>query len=142
MIHDQRGQMTVELALVIPVVIVIAVIVTNAMQFFSLCAAFDRASHDQVRIQAASPAYGSDAETARAAVESSLTSTFRDEQNVEVSVARGPAAFDMDRFDATMTYHPTLFGLGMRSEVLGVPLPSLVHTSSIVIDSYKPGVLL
>lgn len=40
--RDERGQMTVELAVMIPVLVAIAVIAMNAMLFFSECAAFDR----------------------------------------------------------------------------------------------------
>ena len=35
-----------------------------------------------------------------------------------------------------------LFGLGLKSEVMGVALPKLSHTEELVVDCYKPGVLL
>ena len=38
--------------------------------------------------------------------------------------------------------HATLFGLGLKSEVMGVALPKLSHTEELVVDCYKPGVLL
>ena len=40
--RGECGQMTVELAVMIPVLVAIAVIAMNAMLFFSECAAFDR----------------------------------------------------------------------------------------------------
>ena len=45
-------------------------------------------------------------------------------------------------FSATLEYMPTLFGLGLKSEVMGVALPKLSHTEELVVDCYKPGVLL
>ena len=45
-------------------------------------------------------------------------------------------------FSATFEYMPTLFGLGLKSEVMGVALPKLSHTEELVVDCYKPGVLL
>ena len=44
----QSGQMTVELAVLVPVVIVVALIVANLMEFVDACAAFDRLSLDEV----------------------------------------------------------------------------------------------
>lgn len=58
-----------------------------------------------------------------------------------MTVERGAAAEGHDRFTATLTYRPTLFGLGMRSSVLGVPIPPLSHRASMVVDCYKPGVI-
>ena len=41
-LDDDGGQATVELAVVLPVVIIVAVIAVNALTFFGACAAFDR----------------------------------------------------------------------------------------------------
>ena len=54
----ERGQMTVELAVVFPALLAVAVIAVNALLFFSECAAFDRVAREAVRLHAASPAYG------------------------------------------------------------------------------------
>ena len=40
--RGDAGQATVELAVVLPVAIVLAVIVVNALSFFEACAAFDQ----------------------------------------------------------------------------------------------------
>ena len=45
-------------------------------------------------------------------------------------------------FRATLEYFPTLFGLGLRSEVFGVELPGLSHTVDFTVDQYKPGVFV
>ena len=73
---DDRGQMTVELLVVLPVVLIVAVVAVNALTFFGDCAAFDRVARNAVRLCAASPAYGQDAgrgaEEVRAVIEEAL----------------------------------------------------------------------
>lgn len=93
-----------------------------------------------MRVQATAPAYGQDVEQSRGAIESQLAAAFP-RRNEVVTVERGAAAEGHDRFTATLTYRPTLFGLGMRSSVLGVPIPPLSHRASMVVDCYKPGVI-
>ena len=50
-------------------------------------------------------------------------------------------ALGLTRFTARIEYAPTLFGLGMRSEIFGVALPPLVHEVDLVVDAYKPGIM-
>lgn len=138
---DERGQMTVELAVVLPVAIVIAVIAVNAMTFFSECAEFDRVGRNAVRVCATSPAYGQDVAQSVALVESAISEAMgASGSDVEVSAQQdglGHMSFEM-----TLLYRPTLFSLGLKDEVLGVPLPVLRHEVSLVADAYKPGMLL
>ena len=138
--RDEQGQMTVELAVTMPVLIIVAVIAVNACTFFYHCAVFDRISHGAARVYAASPAYGEGPEQACASIEQTLR-TQLDAPNLEVDVAYSQVGADFDEFRATLSYQPTLFGLGLRSEVFGVALPTLEHTSVYVVDSYKPGVV-
>lgn len=137
----ESGQMTVELAVAFPVLIVVAVVATNALLFFSECAAFDNAFRDAVRIHATSPAYGQGVEQSRAQVASDLAASFdRPFETTQVSVEG--AAAGHTRFTATLEFSPTLFGLGLKSSVFGVALPSLNHTASFVVNCYKPGVIV
>lgn len=137
----ERGQMTIELAVAMPVLIAVAVIAVNAMTFFAECAVFDRVTCDSVRLHASSPAYGEDAGRETALIEQEVKSQVN-AANVEISVAHGVVGVGFDEFRATLTFHPTLFGLGLRSEVFGVALPQLTHEARYVIDSYKPGVFI
>ena len=135
------GQMTVELAVAMPVLIIVAVVAVNAMTFLGDCAAFDRIAHDAVRIHAAAPAYGQGAEQSAALVQQEITAAMgRD--NLEVSVTHAGTGADFDEYRATLSYAPTLFGMGLRSEVFGVSMPKLVHETAYVVDTYKPGVIL
>ena len=140
-IRSSRGQMTIELAVAMPVLIIIAVIAVNAITFFCQCAVFDRVAHEAVRVHAVSPAYGQGAGQSCSLVEQDIRAVL-DDSNIEVSVTSGSTGFDFDQYTATIEYHPTLFGLGLRSEVFGVAMPTLTHTTSYVVDSYKAGVIV
>lgn len=138
---DECGQMTVELAVAFPVLIIVAVIAVNALTFFSECSAFDNAFRDAVRVHATSPAAGQGTEQSSALVQTMLAQAF-DESNESVRVSVEGASGGHVRFSGTLEFHPTLFGLGLKSSVFGVGLPPLSHGVSIVVDCYKPGVLL
>lgn len=137
----EKGQMTIELAAAFPVLIVVAVIAVNACAFFHDCAVFDRVVGEAVRVHAASPPYGQTAGSSCSQIAQEVASQL-DAPNLSVSVSHGVVGADFDEFTATLEYYPTLFGLGMRSEVFGVPLPHLTHVKSAVVDSYKAGVVV
>lgn len=141
LVYGEAGQATIELVVMLPVLLAVAFIVMNAMLFLSECASFDRMVPQAVRVQAASPSYGQDAQQAKNLVESQLKEEFNKE-NLSVSVAVRTVSGGMLRFDATLEFAPTLFGLGMRSEFFGVSLPKLSHTASLTVDRYKPGVVI
>ena len=164
----QRGQMTVELAVTIPVLLAAVGIAINLMVFLGDCARFDRVAAEAVRIEAASPGYGSYGITARAqAVQALLEASFVEQEYLSISVeatagssgsepaqeAQGPqAAQDSFRTDGitfsllphqetfvcTMKYRPWGFG----DSFFGIKFSGIVHTRSYVIDSFRPGVLL
>ncbi len=137
----ERGQMTIELAIAIPVLIIVAVIAVNALTFFVQCAEFDRVTHEAVRTYAVSPSYGQGIDQSCTQIEQAIRDAI-DESNIDIQVNYGGAGFDFNSFTATLEYHPTLFGLGLRSEVFGVALPTLSHTTSYVVDVYKPGLIV
>lgn len=128
--------MTVELMVALPVMLVIALIAFNALTFFGLCAEYDRVARNAVRVYAAAPTSLTGSEAAgevSAAIEAALDCPTA-ESAVEASLPHlAPATFT-----CTLVYHPTLFGIGMRSEVLGVPLPPLRHTVSLSTFVYNP----
>lgn len=135
------GQMTIEFAVALPVLIVVAVIASNALLFFSECASFDRVAREAVRVCAASPAYGQGLEQSRAQVQSFIDESFSAPYlSSEVGVSGG--GLGHATFTATLEFSPTLFGLGLRDEVFGVALPRLKHVATMTVDVYKPGVVL
>lgn len=139
--RNETGQMTLEFAVIFPVLIVVAAIAVNALLFFSECASFDNIFRDAVRVYATSPAYRQDLEQSRCLVASALSESF--DHPFEAShVTAERVAGGHTRFLATLEFFPTLFGRGLKSSVFGVSLPVLSHTSTLVIDCYKPGVCL
>ena len=110
---DRSGQVTVELAVVLPVVIVVAVIVVNAMTFFAECAEFDRVGRNAVRMCATSPSGSVELSRIAAEVESAVEESMAlDADEVEVlarQVDSGHAAFEL-----VLRFRPGLFGMGLR----------------------------
>lgn len=139
-LRERKGQMTVELCVIFPVAIIIAVIATNALSFFGYCAEFDRVGRNAVRTYAASPAYDQNSGQSSALVSAALDECF-DASNLDCSVEVSSDHRGYDSYTMTLSFRPTLFGLGLKSEVFGVPLPSLSHTSCLTVDPYKPGML-
>ena len=137
---NEKGQGTVELAIVFPVIIIIAVIAVNALTFFSQCSSFDRTFKQIVTNIGTSPAYGKDISNTKAVLESSLEEDFNNDfLSFEVNV--GGISNGLQEFSGSLKMYPTLFGMGLRSEIFGVPLPSLNHEQKMVIEVYKPGVI-
>lgn len=141
-IKDTSGQMTVELAVVFPVLIIVAVIVVNALQFFGICAAFDRASHQTIRVYAASPAYGWDPATCCARIEQSLEAAFAENEGTTIAVEMQALGVGLQEFTSRIEYLPSIFGMSVQGDVFGIALPRLVHTSRFVVESYRPGIII
>lgn len=137
----RSGQMTIELACALPVLIVVAVMVTNALSFFADCATFDRTTREAVRVYAASPGYGLGPEQACPLVEGAAKAAIN-RPNVDLSVSCAPAGLGFESFTAIIEFAPTLFGMGLRSEVFGVSLPRLTHEVTYTVDPFKPGVVI
>lgn len=136
-----RGQMAVELCIVFPVAIIIAVIAVNALTFFSECAEFDRVGRNAVRQVAAVPAHGQTLEQSAAEVRAVVEGAL-DAENLTCEVTAVPAGDDLCTYSLELRYAPTLFGMGLVDEVFGVDLPALTHTSELTVSVYTPGKLL
>lgn len=148
--RETSGQMAVELTVVVPVAIVVALIGVNLMRFVSLCALFDRASLDAVVSQGIAPA-GEQAEvTSVEAVESSIERTMGD-RSVSVTVSVEPLggtsgetlviAPNLTRYVCAFEMRPwpssvVLAGVSMQAPAL------LRHERALVVDRYRPGVVV
>lgn len=133
--------MTVEFVVAFPVLIAVAVIAVNAGLFLSECAAFDRAACEAVRVHATSPAFGASADEACMAIGADLAEGFSRDY-LATSVESSAKAGGLTTYAMTLEFSPTLFGMGLKSEVLGVSLPKLSHRVEHTVDPYKPGVFL
>ncbi len=138
---NERGQMTVEMAVAFPILIIVAVIAVNALVFVSECASFDRVFSEAVRVHASARAYGQSETGAIGEIRSDIERSFS-EDNLAVDIQVENAGTGCRKYTATLQYAPTLFGLGLRDSVFGVALPCVSHSASYVIDPCKPGVFL
>ena len=128
----RKGQMTVELCVVIPVVMVIAAIVFNALTFFSCCAEFDRMVRNAARTWVVAPPSSMDLHTAVEQLDHRIWFDSAGE-NPSVSFTYEADASDLVTVTANMEYRPTLFGLQTRQELFGVALPALRHSTQITV---------
>lgn len=136
-VTNEEGQMTVELAVVLPAIIIVCAISVNALLFVSECAAFDRAFPQMVRLYSV-PCYGETTEGSSASVQEALSGRF-DKDYVSVAVSAVRDDLSHVRFTGELLFSPTLFGMGLRDEFFGVRLPRITHGVEYVVDSYRAG---
>lgn len=140
-LRGEQGQMTVEMAVAMPVLIAVALLAVNALMYLGDCAAFDREARQAVCVYAAAPPYGQTTLGSAGDIEDELRSSFSAD-NQEVHVVGEYCSGGYVRFDATLTFRPTLFGRSFSGQVFGVSLPSVSHTATLTVDPYRPGVVL
>lgn len=146
-----RGQMTVELAVVMPVALVVALTVYNLGRFVQLCAVFDQVSLDAIVSQGVSPPGEQSTFSAQEAIRSAVSGALAgDDYEVSVSARGASGGGDgaslslaplQTRYVCTLEYRPW-----PRSFVIaGVPYESplkLRHERSLVVDRFKSGVVV
>lgn len=157
MLLESRGQMAVELAVLMPVVLATALVCVNLLHFAELCARFDRVSLDDVLTQGVSPP-GEAGDLGRVeAVRSALADAMGDAA-CEVSVREEPAgagegssgggpsgialslAAGSVRYVCELAYRPWPTSFGMAGA--GFELPVLLrHERCLVVDPYRAGVV-
>lgn len=135
--ESERGQMTVELCIVFPVVIIIAVIAVNALLFFGQCASFDRAARNAIRVVAASPSTKEAPADLAARIEAVVETELQLDAGMVECVALA-AEDGVSRFRIAHSFTPTLFGMGLRTQIWGVPIPQLSHATELAVDMYAP----
>lgn len=152
LLGEEHGQMAVEAAVVMPVMIAVAVAVLNLMWFLEDCSRFDRVSLDAVLSQAVSPA-GEDQEAGaqEAAVAEAIMLAMGGARGVEVSVEARTVWDDvgdglgftfaphLTRYVCTMSYRPWPSALTVAFIDAAIPF-ELEHSRQITVDRYRPGV--
>lgn len=135
---DESGQMAVELAVVMPVLLAVMVIIIDALVFTSECARFDQVAPQQIIACASSPPNSAyDMEARVAAVQAALEHDFA-KRGSSVSVScqdAGVPLASMTTFTCTFRFVP------WPLSAAGAPA-ALEHTCSLSIDPYTPGKLL
>lgn len=143
----KRGQMTVELCVVLPVIIAIAAILVNVMTFFGECAEFDRAARNSVRLCSTSLGDGADASSVSGDIVAMISEEMSygkgDASGASVGnvacVASGSLKGGYITYSLRYSYSPTLFGLPLRGSIFGVSMPEIAHTVQMAVDPYTPG---
>ncbi|MDJ1121800.1 hypothetical protein QJ043_06930 [Olsenella sp. YH-ols2217] len=139
---EERGQAVVELAALLPVVLVVALVAINLGRFLELSARFDRVSLDAALAHGAAPAGEQDAQSAcEQAREAIVQALDADDAEVEVRAERldpvedGLLAFvpGRVRFVCTLRYRPRPQGFSVAGVPLGAPV-ALEHTREVVVD--------
>ena len=149
MLREGCAQATVEMAVVAPVMIILALIVYNLMQFACAVARFDRVAPDVVLAQGVSP-QGDATLGKTAAVEFALQEAM-DPYPVRVTVTNeaddvaGTELLSLvaapQRCHCEMTFEPWPQNIMIAGVALGSPL-QLSHERIVVIDPWRPGVVL
>ncbi|MBE6468666.1 MAG: hypothetical protein E7001_01555 [Coriobacteriaceae bacterium] len=150
---EDRAQATVEMAVVAPVMIVVALIVYNLMLFLAATARFDRMAPDIVIAHGVSPVGGEAASAAAAAasVEDELRRAMGPYPvEVEVALEDGSGQDDgpllslvgsLRTYTCTMRYAPWPQGLEIAGASLGAPA-QLSHIRAVTVDPWRPGVVV
>ena len=150
--RGERGQMAVELAALIPVIVVVALTAYNLMRYVELCAVFDRVALDAVISQGVAPAGEQEAHAAASAVQACIAETIASSAcTVEVSVSSPhegsqPGRLSilisplLTRYTCTLHFRPWPSAFVLAGVVYDSPV-TLVHTRSLVVDRFRPGVV-
>lgn len=153
---EDRGQATVELMVVMPLMIVVALAVVNLMAFMGASARFDRVAPDAVIACAVSPS-GADAETGDQSgqIAANIESAMGQMRGVTVEVRSQNAwqgtqeeagylgfsfAPNLTRYVCTLHFATWPSSISIAGIEAGLPLV-LDHSCSLVVDRYRAGVL-
>lgn len=153
----EGGQMTVELAVVLPVTIAVVLVAANLLRFSAACASFDRVALDAVVSQGVAPAGDQNRAAAVDEVRSCIQGTLQDgDLAIEVSAeqlsdssggvggAHGvgfPVSPLLTRFTCTMRYKPWPQIDSFAGVHVGVPF-TIDHTRTLVVDRFRAGVVV
>ena len=137
-LREHKGQMVVELAIVFPILIIVACVMVNALGFATECARFDRVSRNVVRTEATTLAIDEDDGAILARIKQTLEGHFvYDNESTDVTIS-GNQDSNL-AFVCELQWSPTLFGLSFKDEIFGVKMFKLSHKNSLVIDPTRAG---
>lgn len=150
---EERAQATVEMAVVTPVLLVLALIVYNVMIYASAVARFDRVVPDIVLAHAVASEGESDESSvdASATVQTQILNAMEGyDLQIEVSSEQGAEATDgallslsgtFRTYTCTMRYEPWPSSFSIAGVSLGAPA-KLSHERAVTVDPWRPGVVM
>lgn len=148
--RERRAQATVEMAVVLPVLLVLGLITSNLMRFAVAVARFDRVAPDIVVAQGISPeGDGGAGQAALEAVRGELA-TAMEGYGVDVEVTVEDRGFGSEEtfslapltrsFTCSMAMTPWPSVVEIAGVSLGAPT-RLRHERTMIVDPWKPGVV-
>lgn len=152
-LREEHAQATVEMAMVTPVLLVLALIVYNVMIFAGAVTRFDRVVPDIVLAHAVAPQGEGDGSSidASATVQAQIQHAMEDyDLQVEVSSEQGTVTSDgsllslsgtFRTYTCTMRYEPWPSSLSIAGVSLGAPVV-LTHERAVTVDPWRPGVVM
>lgn len=153
LVREERAQATVEMAVVVPVLLVLALIVYNIMLFVAATARFDRIAPDIVAAHAVSPSGESDGSTddSVGVIESQIEGAMAGyDVEIEVTCTEGGASSGDDlltligglrTYRCSMRMRPWPSSLSIAGVDLGAPV-ALAHHRDVTVDPWRPGVVM
>lgn len=153
LVGEERAQVTVEMAVVVPVLLVLALIVYNIMLFVAATARFDRIAPDIVAAHAVSPSGESDGSTddSVGVIESQIEGALAGyDVEIEVTCTEGGASSGDDlltligglrTYRCSMRMRPWPSSLSIAGVDLGAPV-ALAHHRDVTVDPWRPGVVM
>lgn len=151
--REERAQATVEMAVVVPVLLVLALIVYNIMLFVAATARFDRIAPDIVATHAVSPSGEGDgsADDGVSVIESQIEGAMAGyDVEIEVTCTEGGASSGDDlltligglrTYRCSMRMRPWPSSLSIAGVDLGAPV-ALAHHRDVTVDPWRPGVVM
>lgn len=151
--REERAQATVEMAVVVPVLLVLALIVYNIMLFVAATARFDRIAPDIVAAHAVSPSGEGDgsADDGVSVIESQIEGAMAGyDVEIEVTCTEGGASSGDDllaligglrTYRCSMRMRPWPSSLSIAGVDLGAPV-ALAHHRDVTVDPWRPGVVM
>ena len=153
LVGEERAQATVEMAVVVPVLLVLALIVYNIMLFVAATARFDRIAPDIVAAHAVSPSGESDGSTddSVGVIESQIEGAMAGyDVEIEVTCTEGGASSGDDlltligglrTYRCSLHMRPWPSSLSIAGVDLGAPV-ALAHHRDVTVDPWRPGVVM
>ena len=150
-LRDVRGQATVELAVLMPLVLVCALAIFNLLRFVEACAVFDRVALDAVVTQGVAPAGEQSLVSSVEAVRSGLAEAFADMPSCEIEVRASKLSEEegaslavnpfLTRFVCTLRFYPWPLSFSIAGIDARIPV-FLTHERSLVVDRFRSGVVI
>lgn len=130
--RGESGQMAVELAVLMPVVIVVSLVVYNLARFMTTCAAFDRAALLSITTCGASSSGDNDALAPVNEVRQNIEQALRNGDRCSVEVRAEPVRRGLTRFTCRLLYKPWPRSFVVAGVCYEVPF-ALRHERSLVV---------